>query len=80
MNRSGRLAAGWLIVGIAGYSLVPWYALQGNVFELGWLRDPLGKANAPALFQGLIHGVLPDLLGMTRKSVKRFSGKAMLKQ
>jgi iron(III) transport system permease protein len=57
MNRSGRLAAGWLIVAIAGYSLVPWYALQGSVFELGWLRDPLGKANAPALFQGLVHGV-----------------------
>ena len=56
MNRAGRLALGWLVVGIVGFALLPWYALQQSIFESAWLRDPLGKANASALFQGLLYG------------------------
>ena len=56
MNRSGRLAVGWVMIGIAGFALVPWYAIPGSVIGIDWVRDPLGKRSAPALLQGLAHG------------------------
>ena len=45
----------WMIVGWAGYALLPWYGLDDNFFTLGWLADgyPLDDDVAPALFLNL---------------------------
>jgi iron(III) transport system permease protein len=46
----------WLAVGAAGLLLVPWYALQGSVFALGWVPQVATKEAAPALLQVFLHG------------------------
>jgi len=46
----------WLAVGAAGFLLVPWYALQGSVFALGWVPHAATKEAAPALLQVFLHG------------------------
>ncbi len=46
----------WLAVGAAGFLLVPWYALQGSVFALGWVPHAATKEAAPALLQIFLHG------------------------
>jgi iron(III) transport system permease protein len=51
-----RALLGWLIVGAAGFLLMPWYALQDSVLSVGWLADWTGPDNAPALLQVLRHG------------------------
>ena len=46
----------WLAIGAAGFLLVPWYALQGNVFALGWVAQALTRDAAPAALQVFLHG------------------------
>ncbi len=42
----------WLIVGWAGFCLVPWYGIEDGFFGFEWLSDgyPFGPDYAPALF------------------------------
>ena len=42
----------WTVVGLVGYTLLPWYGLETNFFTLGWLFDgyPFNDDVAPALF------------------------------
>jgi iron(III) transport system permease protein len=56
MNRSRRLAFGWLALGTVGFIAAPWYALQDTVLGAGWLRDYLSRDNAPAIVQAIRHG------------------------
>ena len=51
-----RLLQGWLLVGLAGFVLVPWYMLEDGVLGFAWVRDILGKDHAPAIVQALRHG------------------------
>jgi iron(III) transport system permease protein len=46
----------WIAVGIAGFVLLPWYALQDSIASSTWLADYTSKDNAPALLQALKHG------------------------
>jgi iron(III) transport system permease protein len=45
----------WLVVGVAGFTAVPWYALPDSVFALGWLVGWTGPEAAPALLQIAVH-------------------------
>src|SRR5437588_8717567 len=56
MTPERKAIAFWLAVGTVGFSLVPWYALEGSLFSTDWIRDYAGKEAAPALVQGLRHG------------------------
>ena len=56
MNRNRRLAIGWLALGIAAFTLAPWYALPDGVLHVGWLAHYLGRENAPAIVQAVHHG------------------------
>jgi len=56
MPDSRRAQLFWLAVGAVGFLLVPWYALQGSVFTLGWVPHVAGKDAAPALLQIFVHG------------------------
>lgn len=49
MNKSIWL---WLVVGLAGYCLLPWYILDDGLWSFEWLFDgyPLDTDYAPALF------------------------------
>lgn len=49
LNPTVRL---WLAVGLAGFCLLPWYAVDGGFWTFGWLFDgwPLEADAAPALF------------------------------
>jgi iron(III) transport system permease protein len=51
-----RALLAWLIVGAAGFLLLPWYALQDTVLGIAWLRDWASSENAPALLQAFRHG------------------------
>ncbi len=48
----------WIAIGAAGFLLIPWYALGGSVFALGWLSQFGTKESAPALLQVIVHGRL----------------------
>ena len=50
-------ATGIVLLGVFGYAVLPWYAIDGDgFFNFGWLRGyPLGAAAAPALLQGALH-------------------------
>jgi len=56
MRTHHRALLSWLIVGVAGYLLLPWYALQDTVLGIAWLRDWAGLDNAPAIVQAFRHG------------------------
>lgn len=45
----------WVVVGLAGFCLLPWYAVDGGFWSFGWLFDgwPLDDEVAPALFLAL---------------------------
>lgn len=45
----------WLIIGWAGFALLPWYGLEEGIFSFEWLVDgyPLDDDYAPALFLGI---------------------------
>jgi len=55
MHRGQRALLAWSALGLAGFVLVPWYALPDNVFALGWIAQPTSKDNASALVQALLH-------------------------
>jgi iron(III) transport system permease protein len=56
MNRSRRLALGWLALGALGFIGVPWYALQDSILGTAWLSRYASTDNAPALVQAFVHG------------------------
>ena len=43
----------WVAIGIAGFVLLPWYALQDSIASTAWLVDYTAKDYAPAIFQAL---------------------------
>ena len=43
-----RTAGLWLLVGLAGYGLLPWYMVAGGFWSFGWLAQMGGDAQ-PAL-------------------------------
>lgn len=55
MNRDQRALLAWIALGLAGFLLVPWYALQDNVFALAWITQYTAKDDAPALLQAVLH-------------------------
>jgi iron(III) transport system permease protein len=56
MNRSRRLALGWLALGALGFIGGPWYALQDSILGTAWLSRYASTDNAPALVQAFVHG------------------------
>lgn len=54
----GRAVEGaWLLAGVVGYAVLPWYALDDGLLSTAWLRRyPLDPAMAPALLQGSVYG------------------------
>ncbi|MDQ6438108.1 iron ABC transporter permease [Mesorhizobium sp. LHD-90] len=45
----------WVVVGLLGYAVLPWYGMDDNIFTLRWLFDgyPFDDDVAPALFLNL---------------------------
>lgn len=50
-----RNVALWLVVGSAGFTLVPWYALPGSIIGVDWMRHFAEASSAPALLQIFRH-------------------------
>jgi len=46
----------WLLIGLAGFCLLPWYMLDGSFWSFGWLASFTAPESAPALLQVLSHG------------------------
>lgn len=66
MTRRVRTLVG---LGLFGFAILPWYAIEEGLFSTEWLVDyPLDRELAPALLQALLHGrlwllpVLPALV------------------
>ncbi len=64
MNRS---AYPWILLGIAGFTLLPWYAADDGFWSFAWLLNgaPFSAEAGSGLFQALFHGrtwLLPVLL------------------
>jgi iron(III) transport system permease protein len=47
-----RTAGLWLLVGVMGFGLLPWYGVAGGIVSLGWLSQ-LGAEARPALLWAL---------------------------
>ena len=45
----------WLALGVAGFVILPWYALADSVLGIAWLRNWTGKDSAPAFLQIALH-------------------------
>ena len=56
MTRQRRALVCWLALGVAGFTLVPWYALPDSVWALDWLAQFGSRDAAPALLQIAFHG------------------------
>jgi len=56
MTGSRRAAVLWVAIGIAGFALVPWYALQDSVWWPAWIARFATKDDAPAWLQASLHG------------------------
>ena len=41
MTSHRRALLAWLVVGAAGFLVLPWYALQDSVLGVAWLRDDM---------------------------------------
>ena len=81
-----RVVALWLLVGLAGFCLLPWYVLDEGLWSFEWLVDgyPFDSDYAPALFL-LLQGeklwlaplaitlLLPIVILFTDKGDPRFS-------
>ncbi|WP_405030775.1 ABC transporter permease [Pleomorphomonas sp. JP5] len=55
MNGMKRTAGLWLLIGLIGYALLPWYLVgDAGFWRFGWLADPLllGPSALVSLFQG----------------------------
>lgn len=57
MRKAGPLGL-WLIIGWAGFALVPWYAVSRGLLDPGWILAWDRQATAPGLQQALWHGRL----------------------
>ncbi len=69
-----RIAVFWLVVGVIGWALLPWYLTEGGFWRFGWLADMSGtnisalgaasSANLPwakiAYISKRIHGACAD--------------------
>lgn len=55
MSRTQRLLAAWLVAGLAGFMLAPWYALPYSLLAPRWIGQWFGRDAAPALLQVLLH-------------------------
>ncbi len=56
-----RIVLTWLIVGLIGFAVLPWYMLEDGFWGFGWLQGyPFDPDYAPALFH-LIQGKKPWL-------------------
>ena len=51
-----RTIAQWILVGLAGFALLPWYMVEGGFFSFRWLGSFNDQANAPALLQVFEYG------------------------
>ncbi|MDO9526205.1 MAG: iron ABC transporter permease [Gemmobacter sp.] len=47
-----RTAGLWLLIGLAGYALLPWYMVAGGFWSLRWIMAPLGDGAS-----GLTHSL-----------------------
>lgn len=47
-----RTAGLWLLIGLAGYALLPWYMIEGGFWSFGWLVSLWG-ADASGLFAAI---------------------------
>lgn len=57
MERSDRRLNIALGIGLAGFTLVPWYRIESGFFNLGWLGNfPTGPEEAPGLAQIFEYG------------------------
>jgi iron(III) transport system permease protein len=46
----------WIAIGLAGMTLLPWYALEDGFFSFEWIfYFPFDQETAPAILQGLIY-------------------------
>jgi len=57
-----RYVLGWQLLGLAGFLLLPWYAVEDGFWDFGWLFDgyPLDADYAPAIVL-LLQGAKPWL-------------------
>lgn len=48
----------WLAVGVVGYTVLPWYAIEDGFWSFVWVVDgwPLDRDYAPGLLQAALHG------------------------
>ena len=54
MNRTAAL---WLAVGLIGFSILPWHAIEDGFWNLSWLAGyPFEKESAPAIVLSLMYG------------------------
>ncbi len=53
-----RIVSLWLAVGLIGFFVLPWYALEDAFWSFGWLLDgyPLDRDTAPAIIQIATYG------------------------
>lgn len=86
----GRYVLGWQLVGLAGFLLLPWYAVEDGFWGFGWLVDgyPFDPDYAPAIVL-LLQGAKPWLwpiagflllptLALGRPSTERFTQNVLL--
>ncbi|HEX5957042.1 MAG TPA: hypothetical protein VFY92_00105, partial [Hyphomicrobiaceae bacterium] len=51
-----RIVGGWLLVGWAGFLLLPWYAAAGGFWGFGWVSVWTAAEGAPAALQAALYG------------------------
>ena len=62
-----RTTSLWLLVGLIGYGLLPWYMADGGFWSFSWLPHFTENKGSSALTQAISHGkiwLLPVLLGL----------------
>ncbi len=51
-----RVVSAWIVVGLIGVVLLPWYGLSDGLFSTSWLRTYPDAATGPALYQAFVVG------------------------
>lgn len=51
-----RIVGWWLLVGWAGFLLMPWYAAAGGFWSFGWVSGWTAAEGAPAVLQAVLYG------------------------
>ena len=55
-GRADRALLAWVAAGGLGWAILPWYAIEGGIFDLRWLAGyPVDAGVAPALLQVALH-------------------------